>query len=106
MRTAIIVMDVQESFRQLPVWAEVSNQEIVRDVDTLVQQARAEGHAVVWVMHAAPGSGTAFDPELGHVRLMEGLTPDQASRRLSKPQGMRLPAPSLRGISLRSTSCT
>ena len=76
MRTAIIVMDVQESFRQLPVWAEVSNPEIVRDVDTLVQQARAEGHAVVWVMHAAPGSETAFDPELGHVRLMEGLTPD------------------------------
>ena len=50
MRTAIIVMDVQESFRQLPVWAEVSNPEIVRDVDTLVQQARAEGHAVVWDM--------------------------------------------------------
>jgi len=62
MRTAIIVMDVQESFRQLPVWAEVSNPEIVRDVDTLVQQARAEGHAAGWVMHAAPGSGTAFDP--------------------------------------------
>ena len=49
MRTAIIVMDAQESFRQLPVWAEVSNPEIVRDVDTLVQQlSSGQAPAPAW----------------------------------------------------------
>ena len=69
-------------------------------------QAESEGHGGGVVLHAAPGSGTAFDPELGHVRLMEGLTPDPGEPTFVKPQEMRLPAPSLRGISLRSTSRT
>lgn len=75
MNTALIVIDVQESFRQRPNWAAVSNLEIVDRVNRLVEAARAKGDLVVWVMHSEPGTGGVFDPTLGHVRLQEGLKP-------------------------------
>lgn len=73
MTNALIVVDVQESFRQRASWAESSNPGIVEPVNRLVAQARARGDLVVWVLHQEPGTGGVFDPALGHVRLMEGL---------------------------------
>ncbi|WP_435299736.1 cysteine hydrolase family protein [Timonella sp. A28] len=73
MTTALLVIDVQESFRNLPVWAQVSNPHIVRDVMTLVDAARAAQHPVYWVWHTSPHSGTVFDPAQGFVRPIEGL---------------------------------
>ncbi|KQV14854.1 MULTISPECIES: cysteine hydrolase family protein [unclassified Kitasatospora] len=73
MNSALIVIDVQESFRQRENWAAVSNPDIVEQVNKLVDATRAAGDLVVWVLHAEPGSGTVFDPALGHVRLIEGL---------------------------------
>ncbi|WP_035843542.1 cysteine hydrolase family protein [Kitasatospora azatica] len=75
MNTALIVIDVQESFRRRPNWAAVSNPEIVPQVNRLVEAARANGDLVVWVLHSEPGSGTVFDPELGFVHPIEGLEP-------------------------------
>jgi nicotinamidase-related amidase len=75
MRSALIVVDVQESFRQRPLWQAVSNPHIVERVDLLVSFARARGDLVVWVLHAEPGTGTVFDPVHGHVHLMDGLVP-------------------------------
>ncbi|WP_181799417.1 cysteine hydrolase family protein [Kitasatospora acidiphila] len=75
MNSALIVIDVQESFRQRPDWAAVSNPDIVAQVNRLVEAARAKGDLVVWVMHAEPDTGTVFDPALGHVRPIEGLVP-------------------------------
>ena len=75
MSAALIVIDVQESFRQRPNWAQLSTPDVVGQVNTLVEHARAEGDQVVWVLHEEPGSGTVFDPESGHVRLIEGLAP-------------------------------
>lgn len=74
-RAALVVIDVQESFRRRPMWAHASQPDIVRQVDRLVDAARRRGDLVVWVLHAEPGSGGVFDPALGHVRLIEGLTP-------------------------------
>ncbi|MEV0806189.1 isochorismatase family protein [Micromonospora sp. NPDC050200] len=74
-RAALVVIDVQESFRQRPMWAHASQPDIVRQVDRLVDAARRRGDLVVWVLHAEPGSGNVFDPALGHVRLIDGLTP-------------------------------
>ena len=73
------MIDVQQSFRERPAWAQVSNPDIVDDVAALVARARAGGHLVVWVLHSEPGSGTVFDPASGHVHLMDGLTvqPDE-----------------------------
>ncbi|WP_146792441.1 isochorismatase family protein [Agrococcus baldri] len=75
MTTALLVIDVQESFRRHPLWASVSNPQIAADVARLVEHARAVGDPVLWVLHAEPGSGGVFDPANGHVRLQEGLEP-------------------------------
>ncbi|MBM7490462.1 nicotinamidase-related amidase [Micromonospora luteifusca] len=74
-RAALVVIDVQESFRQRPIWAYGSNPDLVRQVDRLVAAARERGDLVVWVLHSEPGTGGLFDPALGHVRLIEGLVP-------------------------------
>ncbi|MDQ1034054.1 nicotinamidase-related amidase [Streptomyces sp. V3I8] len=73
MTRALIVIDVQESFRARPLWATISDPKIADRVNRLVRIARQAGDLVVWVLHCEPGSGDVFDPALGHVRLMEEL---------------------------------
>lgn len=75
MTTALLVIDVQDSFRDQASWAEISNPRIAADAARLVEHARAAGDTVVWVLHAEPGSGGAFDPANGLVRLQAGLEP-------------------------------
>ena len=75
MTRALIVIDVQESFRQLPSWSAISSPGIASQVSQLAEAARARGDRVVWVLHTEPGTGTAFDPASGNVRLMDGLVP-------------------------------
>ncbi|HEY0259530.1 MAG TPA: isochorismatase family protein [Lacisediminihabitans sp.] len=75
MTTALLVIDVQESFRQSPDWTEVSNPKIISDVARLIKRARADGHEVIWILHASPGSGSVFDPTSGYVRPIEPLRP-------------------------------
>ena len=70
-----MVIDVQESFRQQPIWSASSNPEIVDRVGRLVAAGRAAGDQVIWVLHSEPGTGGAFDPASGYVRLMDGLAP-------------------------------
>jgi nicotinamidase-related amidase len=72
---ALLVIDVQESFRQRPIWAAISHPDIAADVSRLVEHARAAGDQVVWILHIEPGTGGVFDPELGHVRYLPGLEP-------------------------------
>jgi nicotinamidase-related amidase len=74
-QTALIVIDVQESFRVRPNWQVVNHPDIADRVNVLVDAARAHGDLVVWVLHSEPGTGGAFDPANGHVRLIEGLEP-------------------------------
>jgi len=73
MNSALIVIDVQESFRQRPNWEAVSNPDVVSQVNRLVAAARRRGDLLVWVLHASPGTGTPFDPASGYVRLIDGL---------------------------------
>jgi nicotinamidase-related amidase len=81
---ALLVVDVQESFRQRPLWRAISNPDIVEPVNRLVALARAEGDLVVWVLHSAPGTGNVFDPVNGHVRLQDGLAPAEGEPLLTK----------------------
>jgi len=74
-KRALIVIDVQESFRQRPIWAVSSNPEIVKQVTRLTDTFRANGEKIIWVLHTEPGTGGVFDPANGFVRLMEGLVP-------------------------------
>ena len=74
MNRALLVIDVQESFRaRSEDWQRIDNPDIVTRVNRLVEAARANGDMVVWIMHAEPGSDTVFDPAGGQVRLMDGV---------------------------------
>jgi len=75
MTTALIVIDVQESFRQRPDWAAVNHPDIAGRVARLVAASRDRGDQVIWVLHTEPGTGGVFDPDSGHVALMPGLEP-------------------------------
>jgi nicotinamidase-related amidase len=84
MTRALLVIDVQESFRQGPLWPAISNPAIAADVARLVDGARANGDLVGWVLHTEPGSGTPFDPASGHVRYLEPLSPRAGEPQLTK----------------------
>jgi nicotinamidase-related amidase len=84
MNSALIVIDVQESFRRRPLWEAVSNPSIVEQVNRLVEAARARGDLVVWVLHSEPGTGGAFDPACGQVRLIDGLGPREGEPVITK----------------------
>jgi nicotinamidase-related amidase len=71
MSRALIVVDVQESFRARPLWEQIANPQIAEPVNRLVRLARNHGDLVVWVLHTEPGSGSVFDPVHGHVRLLD-----------------------------------
>lgn len=73
MTRALIVIDVQESFRTDPLWETISDPKIADKVNRLVRLARQAGDLVVWVLHTEPGSGGTFDPALGDVRLLDEL---------------------------------
>ena len=81
---ALLVIDVQESFRQKPIWAASSAPDIADRAARLVEASRAAGDLVVWVLHAEPGTGGAFDPALGFVALMDGLVPRDGEPILTK----------------------
>ncbi|MFF4535115.1 cysteine hydrolase family protein [Streptomyces aureus] len=84
MTRALIVIDVQESFRAHPLWETISEPKIAQQVDRLVGLARRAGDTVVWVLHSEPGSGDVFDPALGHVRLMDELRREDGEPLLHK----------------------
>jgi len=83
--TALLVIDVQESFRQRPDdWAATANPRAVPNVVRLVERAREAGDLIVWVTHAEPGTGHVFDPALGFVRVMDELQPGPDEPRVTK----------------------
>jgi nicotinamidase-related amidase len=82
--TALLVIDVQESFRQRESWNDVSNPDVAEDARRLADAARDAGDAVIWVLHAEPGSDTPFDPASGFVRLVNGLEPRDGEPVLTK----------------------
>lgn len=84
MTRALIVIDVQESFRSRPDWDDMHNQQITDQVNRLVEAARIAGDQVIWVMHAEPGSDTVFDPVQGYVQLMSELKPAEEEPILTK----------------------
>lgn len=75
MKRALVVIDVQESFRTRPLWDTIADPGIADPVNRLLRLARDAGDPVFWVLHSEPGTGNVFDPEQGHVRPLEGLDP-------------------------------
>lgn len=73
MTRALILIDIQDSFRLQPSWVDISAPDIVDRTNRLVAAARRSGDLVVWVLHRSPGSGGPFDPANGLVVLQPGL---------------------------------
>lgn len=70
-RTALLVIDAQESFRQrADEWAATANPRVLENIALLVEAARAAGDVVAWVTHSEPGTGGVFDPDSGFVRVV------------------------------------
>jgi nicotinamidase-related amidase len=84
MKRALLVIDVQESFRQQPLWEAISNPGIAADVSRLVDATRAAGDLVIWILHTEPGSGSAFDPASDLIRFIEPLAPADGEPVLTK----------------------
>ncbi|CAM3287789.1 isochorismatase family protein [Occultella aeris] len=83
--TALLVVDAQESFRQRSKdWATTANPRVLDNIAALVGHARAAGDLIVWVTHAEPETGGAFDPALGFVRVVAELEPHDTDLQVVK----------------------
>lgn len=69
--TALVVIDVQQSFQHRPFWREDEVPAFRSNLIELDAACRARGIPVLHVLHEAPGTGGPFDPAGGHVRLMD-----------------------------------
>ncbi|GAA2603656.1 cysteine hydrolase family protein [Paractinoplanes durhamensis] len=117
MTNALIVIDVQESFRARPLWRTLDNPALIGNIQRLVEAARANGELVVWVLHAEPGSGGLFDPANGQVRIVDELKPADDEAIIVKTShnsfsttnlGQRLTAAGVRSVTvtgLRTEQC-
>ena len=76
MKQALIVVDVQESFRQRPYFREEELPAFLRNVQSLINRCAARGIAVVQVFHEEPGEDPAnpFTALSGYVRTMPELS--------------------------------
>ena len=80
MKQALIVIDVQESFRHRPYFRGEGLPAFLHNVQSLIDGCRARGIAVVQVFHQEPGedAGNPFTAASGQVRAMPelALVPD------------------------------
>ena len=76
MRQALIVVDVQESFRRRPYFREQDLPIFLRNVQSLIDRCRSRGIALVQVFHEEPGddADNPFTAASGCVRAMRELT--------------------------------
>jgi nicotinamidase-related amidase len=75
MRQALLVIDVQESFRRRPYFRADELPAFLANVQSLIDRASARGIPVVQVFHREPGDDPAnpFTAASGSVRTMSGL---------------------------------
>lgn len=72
-QSALLVIDVQDSFKVGPRWARRSNPGFEENVDRLVQAWRAAGLLVIFVLHT--DEDEAFATTSPHFKLMDFLSP-------------------------------
>jgi nicotinamidase-related amidase len=76
MKQALIVIDVQESFRQRPYFRAEELPAFLGNLQSLIERSRARGAALVQVFHREPGDDPAnpFTAASGFVRTMPELS--------------------------------
>jgi nicotinamidase-related amidase len=86
MNTALILIDVQESFRQRPYWVADTSKPFLARVNTLVDGCASRGMPIVRILHS-DGPAAASNPfaiESGHVRPLDGLAKFEAAAEFVK----------------------
>lgn len=68
-KTALLVVDVQDSFKQRAVWETSDHDRFESNVAALIQAARTQEWQVIYVLHNEEEG--IFSPESGFVRLMD-----------------------------------
>lgn len=85
-RTALILIDVQESFRQRPFWSDADLPGFLQATRALIEGCVAQGVSIVRVFHtdgpAEPGN--PFDASSGFVRPLDGLAAFDAALTVEK----------------------
>jgi nicotinamidase-related amidase len=75
MKTALLVIDVQQSFQQRPYWREDDVQPFLGRVQSLIDRAERAGIPVLQVFHSEEDEGPqgAFSRHAGHVKTLSAL---------------------------------
>ena len=75
MPTALLLIDVQESFRQRPYWIEAASRPFLARTNALIDGATARGVPIVRILHSDGPDEPAnpFAIVSGHVRPLDGL---------------------------------
>jgi nicotinamidase-related amidase len=71
--SALLVIDVQDSFKATPRWARRGNPAFETNVAALIDAYRAAGRLVIYVLHS--DLDAAFTRESPHYKLMDFLAP-------------------------------
>jgi nicotinamidase-related amidase len=74
-KSALIVIDVQQSFRHRPYWSAAELPAFIANLQSLIDQSRRDGVPVLQIFHAeeAEGPAGAFSRASGHVRTLPEL---------------------------------
>lgn len=74
-KTALLVIDVQESFRKRPYWQPQEASAFIANTQALIDRCRQEGIAVIQIFHQEPqvDPSDPFHPASGFVRAMPEL---------------------------------
>jgi nicotinamidase-related amidase len=86
MQTALLLIDVQQSFVHRPYWTTAELPAFLNACNALVAGCAAQGVPVVQVFHTdgPREAGNPFAPESGLIRPLDGLAPFDAAARFEK----------------------
>jgi len=75
MRQALLVIDIQESFRYRPYWIADEVQAFLTNVQSLIDTCRARRIPILQIFHQDRGEDASnpFTAASGHVKVMAGL---------------------------------
>jgi nicotinamidase-related amidase len=90
-RAALVVIDVQESFRHMPYWSDVDLPSFRAALLRLEAGCRQRGVPVVHVFHVEPSG--PFSTASGHVRALSTGCRDRPTRASSSTRTTRSPIP-------------
>ncbi len=84
MKTALLVIDVQQSFALRPSWDPTEIPAYLANQNRLIDGFINAGLPIVRVFHEQPGDDSPFDPANGHVRPLDGLREFAAQHHVNK----------------------